>query len=61
MTIDKIDIDGQVFETEDPSVFSTGTWLPEDGVQDGFGRGETLATVGYFQYSSLDADEFSGM
>ncbi|NNF78440.1 MAG: hypothetical protein HKN05_10470 [Rhizobiales bacterium] len=61
LTIDKIDIDGQVFETEDPSVFSTGTWLPEDGVQDGFGRGETLATVGYFQYSSLDVDEFSGV
>ena len=61
LTIDKIDIDGQVFETEDQSVFSTGTWLPEDGVQPGFGRGETLATVGYFQYSTLDADEFSGV
>ncbi len=51
LTVDKISIDSLVFETEDPSVFSTGTWLPEDGIQDGFGRGETLATVGYFQFA----------
>lgn len=51
LTVDKITIGTQVFETEDPSVFSTGTWLPEDGIQDGFGRGDTLATVGYFQFA----------
>ncbi len=57
LIVDKISIDTLVFETEDPAVFSTGTWLPEDGIQDGFGRGDTLATVGYFQYSSSGADE----
>ncbi len=50
LTVDKITIDGQTYETEDPSVFSTGTWRPDDGIVPGFGRGETLATEGYFQY-----------
>ncbi|MFY0610230.1 MAG: PQQ-dependent sugar dehydrogenase, partial [Hyphomicrobiaceae bacterium] len=51
LIVDKIVIDGQTFETEDPSVFSTGTWLPEDGVQPGFGRGDLLHSNGYFQYA----------
>ncbi|MEM8645733.1 MAG: carbohydrate-binding domain-containing protein [Pseudomonadota bacterium] len=59
LIVDKISIDTLVFETENPNVFSTGTWLPEDGVQPGFGRGETLTSNGYFQYSSLGADDFS--
>ena len=58
LTVDKISIDTLVFETENPNVFSTGTWLPEDGTQPGFGRGETLTNNGYFQYSSLGADDF---
>lgn len=49
--IDAIAIDGVRFETESPKVFSTGTWLPEDGVQPGFGRGEYLHSQGYFQFS----------
>ena len=61
LTVDKITIDTLVFETENPNVFSTGTWLPQDGIQEGFGRGETLATVGYFQYSTLGADDLSGV
>ncbi len=51
LIVDKITIDGRVFETEDQSVFSTGTWRPEDGIVPGFGRGETLATNGYFQFA----------
>ncbi|MFY0615141.1 MAG: hypothetical protein JXQ99_26665, partial [Hyphomicrobiaceae bacterium] len=57
LIVDKIVIDGQTFETEDPSVFSTGTWLPEDGVQPGFGRGDLLHSEGYFEYSSLGGSE----
>lgn len=37
------------FETEDSSVFSTGTWGPKDGITDGFGRGEILHTNGSFK------------
>ena len=52
LTIDFITIDGVRFETDDPSVFSTGSFLPEDGVVPGFGRSETLNSNGFFQYSS---------
>ena len=50
--VDKIVLDGVTYETESPSVFSTGTWLPSDGVQAGFRQSEYLNTNGYFQYSS---------
>ena len=49
--IDAIVIDGVRFETEDSSVFSTGTFLDSDGIQPGFGRGELLHTNGFFQYA----------
>lgn len=51
LIVDYILIDGQRFETEDASVFSTGSWRAEDGVGAGFGRGETLNTNGYFQFA----------
>ena len=49
--VDRITIDDRIFQTEDASVFSTGTWLPADGIQPGFGRGETLHSDGYFQFA----------
>ena len=49
--IDAITIDGVRFETESSGVFSTGTWLPEDGIAPGFGRGEFLHGNGFFQFS----------
>ena len=52
LTVDSIKIDGQTFQTEDASVFSTGSWLPVDGVTPGFGRSETLNSNGFFQYAS---------
>lgn len=57
LTIDKIEIDGEVFESEDQATFSTGSWRPIEGVVPGFGRGDTLHTDGYFQYGgSVDDD-----
>jgi glucose/arabinose dehydrogenase len=50
LIVDFIEVDGQVFQTEDPSVYSTGTWLPADGIVPGFRQSETLHTNGYFQY-----------
>ena len=40
------------FTGESSSVFSTGTWRPEDGITDGFGRGNTLHSNGFFQFGS---------
>ena len=50
LTVDRIEIGGQVFETENPTVFSTGVFTDADGIRAGFGRGETLNTNGFFQY-----------
>ncbi|NND98454.1 MAG: DUF4347 domain-containing protein [Pirellulaceae bacterium] len=51
LRVDWIEIDGQRLQTEDPSVYSTGTWLPGDGIQPGFRTSEYLHTNGYFQYA----------
>ena len=51
LTVDNIKIDGVTFETEDPSVFSTGSWKAEDGIVDGFRQSQTLNSNGYFQYA----------
>ena len=53
--IDRVVIDGATFETEDPSVFSTGTWKRADGVAPGFRESETLHSNGYFQFADNDA------
>lgn len=52
LRVDNIRIDGITYETEDPSVFSTGTWLPDDGIVPGNRQNETLHTDGYFQFGS---------
>ena len=52
LTVDNIVVDGVQFETEAPNVFSNGTFRLEDGVVDGFGRGDTLHANGFFQFSS---------
>lgn len=53
LIVDNVVIDGVLYETEAPEVFSTGTWTDEDnGIVPGFGRGSTLHVNGYFQYSS---------
>ena len=57
LTVDRIQINNRIFETDDPSVFSTGTYTAADGIQDGFGRGDTLNSNGFFQFSE---DAFSG-
>ena len=52
LTVDFITIDGEKYETEDPSVFSSGSYLPTDGIVPGFGRSDTLNGNGFFQYAS---------
>ncbi|MGB7325301.1 MAG: DUF4347 domain-containing protein [Rubripirellula sp.] len=50
LEVDFIRIDGQTFQTEAATTYSTGTWLQEDGIQPGFRQSEVLHTNGYFQY-----------
>ena len=51
LTVDSISIDGEVFETEDPSTFSRGPWLPEDGIVAGNRESEVLHANGYFEFA----------
>lgn len=50
LTVERIVIDGETFETNQGDVFSTGTWTNNDGIVPGFGRGNTLHANGYFQF-----------
>lgn len=56
LVVDAIEVDGNRFETEASSVFSTGTFLPADGVQPGFRNSETLHSNGFFQFSDGNGD-----
>ncbi|MEM6691348.1 MAG: DUF4347 domain-containing protein, partial [Planctomycetota bacterium] len=57
LRVDRIEVDGVTYQTEDDSVFSTGTWRSEDGVQPGFRQSEYLTNNGYFQFSSNGAGD----
>lgn len=57
LTVDRIEIDGEVFETEDPSVFSTGSWVNGVGITSGNLQQETLYANGYFQYDDASDPE----
>ena len=52
LVVDYISIDGLIHQTEDASVYSSGTWTAADGIVPGYGRGERLHTNGYFQFAS---------
>ena len=56
LTVDFVNVDGETFQAEDGTVFSTGTFLDADGIVDGFGRGETLHTNGFLQFTDPLAD-----
>jgi len=49
LRVDRVSINNIIFETESPSVLSTGTW--QDGFQPRFASSEYLNTDGFFQYS----------
>ncbi len=51
LVIQKVVFDGVEFLAADDSVFSTGTWRPEDGVSPGFGRGGTLHANGFLKFA----------
>ncbi|MEM9644970.1 MAG: DUF4347 domain-containing protein, partial [Planctomycetota bacterium] len=51
LRVDRIVVDGASFETESPTVFSTGTWQ-NGGVTPGFVQDETLHINGSFQFDA---------
>ena len=58
LVVDQIEIDGVVFETEDDSTFSTGTWNPiNNAAVPGKLRSEWLHSNGYFQFANQNATE----
>ena len=52
LEVDFITIDGQRFDTEDPSTFSTGTFLEADGIVPGFRQSQILHTSGFFNFGA---------
>ena len=42
-------VNGQKVDPTDSAVFSNAVWRSEDGIVEGFGRGNTLATNGFFR------------
>ncbi|MGB7343178.1 MAG: DUF4347 domain-containing protein [Pirellulaceae bacterium] len=54
LIVNNISIGALTFETEDSSVYSTGTWLAIDGIVPGFRENETLHINGQFQFADYD-------
>ena len=53
LSVDSITVAGQKYYTDSNSVFSTGIWDSDaNAAVAGFGKGDTLHTNGYFQFSS---------
>ena len=59
LIIDKISIDGQVYQTEDPSTASTGTWNGS-GFSYGNYQSEWLHSGGYFQFADGNQSQGGG-
>ncbi|MEL6107216.1 MAG: carbohydrate-binding domain-containing protein, partial [Planctomycetota bacterium] len=56
LVVDRLEIDGVVYHTEDESTFSTGSWAADTGaVVPGFRRDEWLHTDGFFQFADQNA------
>jgi hypothetical protein len=56
LRIDRIELDGVTLQTEGYDVFSTGTWKPEDGVQEGYRRSEYLHANGDIYFESFESN-----
>ena len=41
----------ETYFADAPTTFSNATWLPDDGIVEGFGRGNTLHTNGFFRFA----------
>ena len=56
LVIDRVEIDGVAYQTEEKSTFSTGSWSVDTGaVVPGFRRDQWLHTNGFFQFADQNA------
>ncbi len=53
--VDFIRVDGQKFETEAATTYSTGTYISGQGISPGFKQSEALHSNGYFEYLASDS------
>lgn len=63
LSVESVQLDGVVFEINDPGVLSVGVWNAAAGaITTGFGQGNTLHANGYFQLpaASLESIDFAG-
>jgi len=60
LTVNFFALNESAFDFNNPAVFSTGTWTPQDGITAGFGRGNVLHGNGAFSFSSDSRFEFNG-
>jgi hypothetical protein len=64
LIINSYSFDGVENDLFGSNAFSTGTWRPEDGINDGFGRGNILHSFGYIQVDESNPEsqfvEFNG-
>jgi hypothetical protein len=59
LTVDYLVVDGKAYQTENPAVYSTGSWRPEDGIVAGNRESETLNANGYFQFADTNYLNFT--
>lgn len=50
--IDRVAVNGQIYQTESPQVYSTGTWTSATGCAPGYRHSEYLQCGGYFRYGT---------
>lgn len=55
LLIQSVEISGQTILPDDENVFSSGTWIPGEGIVPGFGRGGILHANGYMQFGPENA------
>ena len=48
--VDKIVLDGTVYESEGPGIYSLGSWSADTGCAAGYKASETLSCNGYFMF-----------
>ncbi|MEO1530143.1 MAG: carbohydrate-binding domain-containing protein, partial [Planctomycetota bacterium] len=56
LTVDRIVVNGTPYQTEAPTTYSTGTYVPGSGISPGFHESEVLHSNGYFEYLSEESE-----
>lgn len=50
LRVDYIMVDNQIYQTEDPTIYSVGSWNSSTGCAAGYKKSEWLSCDGYFRY-----------